>query len=373
MAGEAVSPDTTLAIVAGASQFPHSPDLAFGESFAAAGREFARYLCSDDGFGLERANLLDLFDSPKTQSDILLAIEQFLSDRQKALEPTGGARDLLFYYVGHGGFTSNKDYYLAIQTTKKGSEGYTSIRISDLASAIKSRASGLRRYLILDCCFAASVYKEFQSAPLEAARVQVLDNLPTSGTTLLCSSSARTVSLAPEGAAHTMFSGALLQVLREGVPHIKRPLSMALVGERVRERIRKLYPEDAVRPEVHSPDQRDDDLKDLPLFPNTALTRRNFDCTVTIQDNRRLVIQYMGEHGKSEQLDGELGDAPFARLTIQRLNEWVNIGVRLEQDKIWKGKPCEPDDLKLIGINLYRIDLPGFFGPVVTGESRQLT
>jgi hypothetical protein len=354
MAGDPVAPDTTLAIVAGASEFPNYQELAGGERFAAAARDFIGYLFATDGFGLDEKNLLNVFDSPDSSGKILNRIKQFLAERQQALADRGGGRDLLFYYVGHGGFTANKDYFLAIQETEKGSE-WTTIRITDLANVIKNAPMLLRRYLILDCCFAASAYKEFQSPPLEAARIQVLDQMPTSGTTLLCSSSARTVSLAPEESTHTMFSGALLQVLREGVPQMKRPLSMAVVGDRVRERIKKLYPADAVRPEVLSPDQREDDLKDFPVFPNAALTRRNFDCTLTIQDSRRLLIQYVGENGKAEQLDGELGDDPFARLTIQRLNEWVNIGVRLEQDKIWKGKPCEPDDLKLIGINLYRI------------------
>jgi len=130
---------------------------------------------------------------------------------------------------------------------------------------------------------------------------------------------------------------------------------MAMLGEQVKLRIRKEYPEEAVRPEVLSPDQREDDLKDVPLFPNAAVRRRNFDCIITINDEENLAIEYLGHTGKHERLAGALGQDPFATLAVQRLNEWVNIGVKLQQEKAWKGNPCSPDDLKIIGVNLFRI------------------
>jgi len=357
MVGEAVSPQTTLAVLLGASSFPRKPKLASGPTFGQSAAEFRQYLLdSEDGFGLPSANLFDRFDSEDSSTDQLEALEQFLADRRKALEIDGKPpHDLIIYYLGHGAFDQAKDYFLAIQKTREGGEAASSIRMRDLATSIRNEAAGLRRYLILDCCFSGAAYKEFMGGPSEAARVQIAELLPMTGTSLLCSSSSRNVSMAPEGAQHTMFSGALLHVLRQGVPRSPRPLSLALLGEEVRALIRKSYDSEAVRPEVLSPDQRDDDLKDVPLFPNAALKRRNFDCTITIVNEEHLTIEYTTEKGRAEKQEGSLGRDPFARLAVQRLNDWVNIGVRLDQEKLWKGRPCEPDDLKLIGVNLYRI------------------
>jgi CHAT domain-containing protein/caspase domain-containing protein len=357
MAGEAVSPQTTLAVVLGASAFPRKPKLASGPSFLQSASEFRAYLLDEeDGFGLPKDNLFDRFDSEASSTDQLEALEQFLSERRKALDAAGNpARDLIIYYLGHGAFDQGRDYFLAIQKTREGGEGASSIRMRDLAQSIRNEAGGLRRYLILDCCFSGAAYKELMGGPSEAARVQIAEVLPVTGTSLLCSSSSRDVSMAPEGASYTMFSGALLQVLRQGVPRSSKPISLATLGEEVRTVIRRTYEIEAVRPEVLSPDQRDDDLKDVPLFPNAALRRRNFDCAITIVNEEQLTVEFANEKGRLEKKSGQLTRDPFAMLTVQRLSDWVNIGVRLDQEKLWKGSPCEPEDLKVIGFNLYRI------------------
>jgi hypothetical protein len=352
------SPQTTLAIVTGASVFKRSPDLAQGKRFKDSADDFLAYLRDPDGFSLPEKNLLNLFDSDDDPDSLLEQIEIFLDDRVKQLAPDGGPQDLLLYYLGHGGFTTDNKYRLAVGRTRAGSEDTSSIRMGDLARTIKNKAGQIRKYLILDCCFAAEAFKYFQStrqsSPGEAAQVELRDALaPATGTTMLCSSSAIETSKAPEEEKYTMFSGALLQTLRDGIPRSKRRITMAQLGEAVASFIRQQYKEGAVRPQVLSPDQRDDELKDIPLFPNPALKLRNFDCSVTIVDNHTVQFDYLNEKGKPERLDGLLAD-PLARMTIQRLNEWVNIGIRLDQDEAWKGN-WEPDDLKLLGVNLYRM------------------
>jgi hypothetical protein len=343
--GEPVTPETTLAIIVGASKFPKSPKLAQGEAFAASASDFRNYLLDDEGFGLPQANLNDLFDSEDTPPELLEKMGEFLAAQKDK------ARDLVLYYLGHGGVSATNDFFLAVQYTKEGLEGPTGIRMADLATTVRRAAPLLRRFVILDCCFAAKAYKEWQSAPLEVVRAATQD-FPQTGTSLLCSSSSRMVSLVKDN--RTMFSGALLEVLRNGIPNVSRPLSLALVGKQVEQLIHRQYPDDAVRPEVLSPEQPDDDLKDLPLFPNVALRRRNFDCTVTISGHRNVTLEYAAENGKMQQVNSVLFDDPFALLAVKRLNDWVNIGVRLQQERVLKD-PCSPEDLKVIGANLYRI------------------
>lgn len=70
-----------------------------------------------------------------------------------------------------------------------------------------------------------------------------------------------------------MFTGALLEVLSTNQPREAERLSLRALGQLTADLIRQRYEDAAVRPEVHSPDQRDGDLADVPLFPNPGVTR----------------------------------------------------------------------------------------------------
>ena len=205
-----------LAVVLGASTFPNAPKLADGRAFYISAADVIDYLRGESGLTLPRHNILSLFDDSRSPSDQLMEIAGFLTRHELELKSEGArAEDLLIYYVGHGMFTrGDQAYCLAIRSTNEINEGATSIRATDLASVIKENAAFLRRYLIFDCCFAASIYKEFQSGALSAARVQIAAEFPERGTALLCSSNAREPSLAPHGLERTMFSNALLEALR---------------------------------------------------------------------------------------------------------------------------------------------------------------
>src|SRR5262245_36892863 len=265
MTGEAVTAPTTLAILLGGSAWPKSPQLAASSAFASSALGFRQYLVDPTGFGLPEANVLDLFDSSKTAPEIVEEIQNYLRLRMSG---SPAPRDLFLYYTGHGGFIGGRDYFLPVRSTIEGLEGSSNIRVPDLASALRNAARDVRRFLILDCCFAAAAFREFQSTPGAAARLQTLDAFPKRGTTLLCSSSSRSVSIAPEGEQYTMFSGALLDVLRRGDAGIQSSLSLEDVGLRVGDMIKRKYDDRGIRPEVHSPDQRDEDIARMPIFPN---------------------------------------------------------------------------------------------------------
>lgn len=268
-----VEPRTTLAIILGASEFPKSPSLGGGAAFLASATDFGEFLTAATGFGLPDENLLDLFDAPQSPDDIDASIAEFLVDRQMKLSAFATpARDLIFYYVGHGDFTpAEQKYFLAIRTTRHGSPGPSSIRMTDLAATLMQYAKNLRRYLILDCCFAGSAFQEFQGTGVAAAtRRKTLGEFPERGTALLCASSSRDAAIAPSGIQQTMFSGALLSVLRSGIPGAGLRLSLDDVGACVVEIVKTTYAGLGVRPEVSSPDQREGRVADIPVFPNLS-------------------------------------------------------------------------------------------------------
>lgn len=265
-------PSRMLAVVLGASTFPNAPNLTESRAFDKSAADLKEYLWEDRGLALPMRNVLSLFDDSRSPSDQLVEIASFLSRRKSQLENEGSRPDsLLIYYVGHGLFTrGDQAYCLAVRCTNGINEGATSIRACDLAGVVKENAAFLRRYLIFDCCFAASIHKEFQSGPLAAARLQLKEEFPDRGTALLCSSNAREPSLAPTGLRHTMFSHALMHVLLRGHEGGGPLLSFSEVGDLIKEDLRNTYPDGWVRPEVHSPDQREGDIAHIPLFPNPA-------------------------------------------------------------------------------------------------------
>ncbi len=272
MPESAPSPQQTLVLLLGASRFPHAAKLAQGRAFYNSAEDFSDYLVSSEGLSIPRENVAWLFDDSRSPSEQLLEIGRFLQARSSELTSQGTPpHDLIVHYVGHGLFAMpDQAYCLAVRGTDEGNEGLSSIRMTDLASVVKSRARFLRKFLILDCCFSAAAYKEFQSGPLTAARVKILNELPERGTTLLCSSSAQNPSLAPQGLSRTMFSDALVKALRAGHPLLGPRISVSELGDLITEELRQSYPKDWVRPEVHSPDRREGDIAGIPIFPNVA-------------------------------------------------------------------------------------------------------
>lgn len=268
----APTPQQTLALLLGASSFRRYPTLAQGKPFYNSAQDFKEYLVDSQGLSLPEDNVNSLFDDTRSPSDQLHDIGDFIERRTATLKTQGiPPTDLIVYYAGHGFFSGqDQAYSLAVRFTDQQNEGVTSLRVSDLASVIKACARFLRKFLILDCCFSAAAYKEFQTGPLAASRVKLLHEFPERGTSMLCSASSQDASLVPAGLSRTMFSDALINALRHGHASLGPRLSVSELGDLVKVNLVETYSDTWVRPEVHSPDQREGDIASVPLFPNVA-------------------------------------------------------------------------------------------------------
>lgn len=275
--------ETTLVVMLGVSKCPGSPHLADLPGSRNAADSFYEYLTRD--FGLAEENINDLFDSRRSPSEQLRTIGDWLFGKKDKL------RDLLVFYTGHGGFTpTDRKFFLATRSTTEQLEGGTSIRIVDLATVLKTKAPWARKFLIFDCCFAASVVADFMSSPGSVAFDKTKDVFPPTGTAILCSSSSQDISIASVGDKYTRFSEALLWVLREGNARVDTALSLWDIAAQCRERILEKYPEDRMRPEIHSPDQPEGDIAtEVRIFPNLSLKRK----------------AETGERAEKEQLEAE--------------------------------------------------------------------
>ncbi|MCL6505588.1 MAG: CHAT domain-containing protein [Bryobacteraceae bacterium] len=79
------------------------------------------------------------------------------------------------------------------------------------------------------------------------------------------------------------------------------------------------------------------------------------DCTLILENEKTLSLVYYDEDGTRCSEKGELGSDPVVRLTVKRLNEWVNFGLKQQEASRGKENPVTVDDLRVIGLNLYRI------------------
>ncbi|MBR0793997.1 hypothetical protein JQ615_01195 [Bradyrhizobium jicamae] len=276
MGEDALSPDHTISIVLGASAWPDFDAFQSSEAFRNSAEAFRDYSLAASGLNLPKKNLKYLFDTHNDPPDVLDEIVRFTGERISAIEKrTTGAINLIVYYVGHGGFANPaSDYFLAMRSTRHSDPYISSLPITSLSRALNAAGRHIRRYLILDCCFAAAAYRFFQSeGPLGVAAVKVADAFPRSGTALLCASGARDPAKSPAHLSRTMFTGALLSVLEEGFPSGPQQLSLQDVGYLVRRRIAEEFADEGVRPEVLAPEQRYGRVDEIPIFPNAAAVR----------------------------------------------------------------------------------------------------
>jgi WD40 repeat protein len=307
MKAEVPSPQTTLVILLGASEWPSAPDFRDSEAFANSAGDFKKYFLDPNAFNLPKKNLLDLFNSNLSSDDVDRELGQFLDKRIAELkESNANARDVIIYFVGHGGFAgSDLDYYLAIRRTRMENPIASSIRIISLAHTLKEKARYLRRIIILDCCFAASASIFFQSSePEQAAMAQTIDafkvhekgiGLPGRGTSLLCSSRHNTTSLISPDGRYTMFSEALLYALNYGNPSQHGYLTLRTAARLIEDFLQNTPGGRAPRPEIHSPDQSEGDVADVPFFPNLSTDfvedPRNQDIWLRVEESEAIVHQ----------------------------------------------------------------------------------
>lgn len=257
--------DATLVIVLGAHAFPEAQAL----DNAAFLRSRDKVLEYFRRVGVPSGNVLDLFDEASDPSSQLTRIADFLGPTSRPVQPA----NLVVYYVGHGILEGpGRTFLLAIRRTRSDSELYTSLPVSHLAHALGQSTGRLRKFVILDCCFAGAEVYQFQ--PGRAGRRRLASEWPAQGTAVMCSSGPAEASRAPPGHLYTMFSGALIKVLFE----MKGRLSFQQIYDEVLRAIEVEHGAGRVRPELHDPGQAEGRVSQVPLFDSLAAPVIRFPC-----------------------------------------------------------------------------------------------
>lgn len=254
-------------IILGASTFPQFPKgrRLDNQSFARSAAAF-RDLISSPGISLAGTPLLlDLFDSAEPPLDIIRRIRDFLSSTPLT--------DVLIYYCGHGDFLpdAHKTYYLVLKATEPDNEAFTALPLRQARLSLDLQLVGKRVFLVLDCCFAGQALTEWQSDGIgSVVEEQLFQVFPRRGTALIAASAKGLPALAPGSEPLTMFTGALVQTISEGLAGHGPQLSFRDVFTATRTRIINRYGQRAAIPAIHAPQQQDGDISFDPFFVNHA-------------------------------------------------------------------------------------------------------
>lgn len=280
----APSAESTLApklgvIILGASRFPHYPSRGMDkDAFARSAAAFAEIFASDRHV-TEPVAVLNLFDSDDGPLDVNRRMRSFLS----ALP---SLRDVLIYYCGHGSFLrdSQRTYVLTLKQTHPDDESLTALSLGVTRQSLQAQLANKRLFLVLDCCFAESAVAEWQA---DGVGPVIEDQLMRSGTVLLAAAARGTPAIAPDGERLTMFSGALIDTITEGVPGRGPRLSFREVYDAARTRMVQRFDAPAI-PAIHAPYQPQGDISLEPFFTNSAFAEAD---TAGDNDELRLLFE----------------------------------------------------------------------------------
>jgi hypothetical protein len=267
---------TILAIILGAQEWPNMKSLRASNSFKLSYLAFKDYLVSESGLNLPSSCVEDLFDEKLGRDDTDIAIRTFLEKHY--VEGVPNFTDLIIYYTGHGDFTRGEQHFQVILRSSNDQVlDYAGYTMRQLAATVNSAARKARKLVILDCCYAAAAFDDWQKqgvddvkrAITQQAAVNFPDTSEISGTALLCACDEDKWALFKDNEP-TMFTGGLVQSLLKGDDERGDSLSIGDVYTLTKEAIGNLHHTDAVTPVLHVPKGQREQLTSYALFPNPA-------------------------------------------------------------------------------------------------------
>ncbi|MFI5593017.1 caspase domain-containing protein [Amycolatopsis sp. NPDC051758] len=206
-------------------------------------------------FGLPPSQCLTIRNAPDARS-VFRTLRQYAMSTEDTL---------IVYFAGHGLLSHNNDLYLSLSGTDPDELQVSALQYQLLREIlVNSRATN--RILILDCCFSGNATEGMSNAP----------SLNIAGTYIVAATPPTEMALAPIGERHTAFTGALLELLRRGIPQGPTKLTLSdLYGHLWNALNERGLPQPQQRTTGHT--------ADLAMFHNTA-TSDLTDTEITITE-----------------------------------------------------------------------------------------
>lgn len=181
-------------------------------------------LLSKDLVGLAEEQIVELPLPSRT------AASEVLEDFQEACN---AAKDtFLFYFCGHGLYGDNKSpLYLALENSTDKSKQANALRITDIKSFMAD-SNAKSRVLILDCCYSGAAFQGGMSLADE-----IRPAITLSGTYAIAAVPATDKARFFGEEDYTVFSGALIETLENGIENAAEFLSIEEVYDSLHAKI----------------------------------------------------------------------------------------------------------------------------------------
>jgi len=148
---------------------------------------------------------------------------------QALLAAATAAEDtLLIYFSGHGRTGDRNELFLCLPNTDPDVLSFTALPYYELGKAV-AEARVTKKVVILDCCFSGRAIPD-QAGDEE----RIVGQVGIEGSYILTATPANAVALAPPGERYTAFTGALLDLLRAGIPGGRELLTFAEIYPQLR-------------------------------------------------------------------------------------------------------------------------------------------
>jgi PAN domain len=180
--------------------------------FKKSAEEFQRVIADKKVLPDCEIDALDLYDKALSTGDTIDEILKFTS---------GDHDDYILYYCGHGTVGIRESDYKVLLRRSDRERGHTLLNPNELLRDVKKKARRKRVYLILDSCYSGAAVGETMRAGDEAVLIErglkqvVRDG--GRGTAVFTSAGRLGVAIAKEEDEVTLFTGAFVRCLRDGL------------------------------------------------------------------------------------------------------------------------------------------------------------
>jgi tetratricopeptide (TPR) repeat protein len=187
------------------------------ESFARSARAF-KDVCTGPLF-VEKYDCspLDLYDQPLAPHEVTAHIIDFILSNNHD--------DLIIYYCGHG-YEAYRTYKfgLFLRRTNPNFINTTVLKFEDLWGDLEPHVAKKQVFFVLDACYSGSIFHDpdermdagSPGLSLDPAQLETI----LRGGTAVFTSNGGGPSYAPKGHVHTLFTGAIIDILSDGIPNL---------------------------------------------------------------------------------------------------------------------------------------------------------
>ncbi|MET7393855.1 caspase family protein [Dactylosporangium sp. NPDC005572] len=184
--------------------------------------DLQQVLVSAGGTGVREANCVAVLDA-RSAAEVMVPLH---AAAEQAVDV------LMVYFAGHGLLMGGqRELHLALSTTVPG-QSWTAIPYTQVADVLRASDAAVK-VVVLDCCYSGRA----KAVPLseEAGSVEQVE---IDGVYVMTSSPGTRESFAPPDGRHTVFTGAMLEVLADGMREFSGLLSIAELFAQVRRRVK---------------------------------------------------------------------------------------------------------------------------------------